>query len=382
MSYNNAIFKVRGTDYVYDSSINAENFSQYQNELYYLSGKNYISAAGTSYDSNTLYYRQTDWIQIPAIKGTSVWAAANSTSKQVEQVVVNGQHITIYNEDPNKTDIVFDLWDGRDGIGTVNSVDGTEPDENSTNVNLNAVRYVQQTIDSAQKSQARNNIDAATIMVESLTVNNKGIDNLATNPSITLTPGDIGAVSTTLFASLTINNKEINNPSTTPSITLTPGDIGAATVAAIDNLGNLKVNNKGITNIATSPSITLVPSDIGLDMALNSSSTNPVANSALYNKFNSITPKIAAITVASSAWDSGVSDVYTASVALPTGISLTSNTKADMYPNAEVMTQMANDGIIGLYLVNDNQQLKMKAVGEKPTANLTNIQVSFVETIT
>ena len=53
-----------------------------------------------------------------------------------------------------------------------------------------------------------------------------------------------------------------------------------------------------------------------------------------------------------------------------------------MYPNAEVMTQMINDGIIGLYLENDNQQLKMKAVGQKPTANLTNIQVSFVETIT
>ena len=383
MNYNNAIFKIRSVNYETAYGIDSTNFESTKASLYYLSGGEYISASDATYSSESTYYYKFNWLQLPAVKGTSVYIAASPTSKTLDNnITITGQNISIFNEDPYKENYNFNIYDGIDGTGAVNTVDSVNA--SNYDIPLKAVRYVTQTLTTAEKSQARDNIDAATIMVESLTINNKGINNLETNPSIILTPQDIGAIPS---SNLTINNKTLDS---NYSISLTPSDIDAAPVS-IANISNLKVNGIGISNFNTNPSITLP-----YDVALDSNSSNPVQNSVLNNKFTevnssitaanasiiAITPKIATITVASSAWDSGVSDVYTASVALPTEISLTSNTRADLYPNAEVMTQMVNDGIIGLYLVNDNQQLKMKAVGAKPTANLTNIQVSFVETRT
>lgn len=383
MDYNNAILKIRSVNYEVAQGIDSTNFDSVKASLYYLSDSEYISASDATYSSESTYYYKFNWLQLPAVKGTSVYIAASPTSKTLENnITVNGQNISIFNEDPQKGNYNFNIYDGINGTGAVNTVDSVNA--SNYDIPLKAVRYVTQTLTTTDKSQARNNIDAATIMVEGLKINNKGIDNLATNPSITLTPQDIGAIPS---SNLIINNKTLDSNYT---ISLTASDISAAP-ALIANISNLKVNGTGISNFDTNPSITLP-----YDTVLDSNSSNPVQNFVLSNKFTeinssitaanssitAITPKIATITVASSAWDSGVSDVYTAFVALPTGISLTSNTRADMYPNAEVMTQMINDGIIGLYLENDNQQLKMKAVGQKPIANLTNIQVSFVETIT
>lgn len=259
-----------------------------------------------------------EWQPIPTIRGTSASIDFTQTTGTRPSDIPDGYTVLIYNEKDqilegsNYQPLSFTIWNGVNGEGLVNTVDSIGVTPGSDNINLSAIRYVVQSLEDGQKSQARANIGAAP-------------------------------------ANLSINGVTLNSNGT----------------------------------------LTLTPSNFTYDTVLDSNSSNPVQNSVLASKFTeintsitAITPKIATITVASTSWDSGVSDVYTASVALPTEISLTSNTRADLYPNAEVMIQMVNDGIIGLYLVNDNQQLKIKAVGAKPTANLTNIQVSFVETIT
>lgn len=56
----------------------------------------------------------------------------------------------------------------------------------------------------------------------------------------------------------------------------------------------------------------------------------------------------------------------------------TINSKVDLQPDASVITQMAEDGTVALYIVNDNGTLTANAVGEKPTVELT-IQATITE---
>ena len=56
----------------------------------------------------------------------------------------------------------------------------------------------------------------------------------------------------------------------------------------------------------------------------------------------------------------------------------TANSKVDLQPDATAITQMAEDGTVALYIVNNNGTLTANAVGEKPTVELT-IQATITE---
>ena len=386
MDFNNAIFKIRQENYVYDSSINAENFDENKSSLYYLNNGEYVSASEATYDSSIPYYRLSDWLQIPAIKGTSVWASTSSTSKEVSGVTITGQEVTIYNENPTVPDSSFTIWNGVNGIGQVNSVDGVAPATGNTDVILNAVQYKQQTLSAASQLQVRENIGA---LSSTLTINGQPVINpTATNASFSIfipsAPTHIGAA-TSWVESLKINNKSIQNLTTNPSITLVPSDISAAT----SWVESLKINNKSIVNLTTSPSITLTRNDIGViyDNILDQSSTNPVQNSTLYTQFNTLNTKIAnlnkvkSVILSSGSWTQvGSDDVYTQTISV-SGITITNNTKVDLALDSTAMLQMANDGTIGMYVQNDSSTLKVYAVGEQPTAAIT-AQLTFTETVT
>lgn len=85
--------------------------------------------------------------------------------------------------------------------------------------------------------------------------------------------------------------------------------------------------------------------------------------------------KIKSITL-SSTW-TGSASPYTHSVTI-SGYTVTANTKVDLQPAAEVIQQLIDDGVLGLYIINNNGTLTAYAIGEKPTASLT-IQVTVSE---
>ena len=49
---------------------------------------------------------------------------------------------------------------------------------------------------------------------------------------------------------------------------------------------------------------------------------------------------------------------------------ITANSKVDLQPDAVVIQQMVDDGVIAMNIVNDNGVLTANAVGEKPTAEM------------
>ena len=56
----------------------------------------------------------------------------------------------------------------------------------------------------------------------------------------------------------------------------------------------------------------------------------------------------------------------------------TVNSKVDLQPDASVITQMAEDGTVALFIANEGGTLTANAVGEKPTVELT-IQATITE---
>ena len=58
----------------------------------------------------------------------------------------------------------------------------------------------------------------------------------------------------------------------------------------------------------------------------------------------------------------------------------TANSKVDLQPDSTVISQMAEDGTVALYIANNNGVLTANAVGEKPTAEMT-IQATITEVI-
>ena len=56
----------------------------------------------------------------------------------------------------------------------------------------------------------------------------------------------------------------------------------------------------------------------------------------------------------------------------------TANSKFDLQPDATAIALMADDGVVALYIANDNGTLIANAVGEKPTVELT-IQATITE---
>ena len=57
---------------------------------------------------------------------------------------------------------------------------------------------------------------------------------------------------------------------------------------------------------------------------------------------------------------------------------ITANSKVDLQPDATVIANMADNGVVALYIANNNGVLTANAVGEKPTVELT-IQATITE---
>lgn len=402
MDYTNAILKVKSVNYIVASNVTEENWNDVKSSLYYLNNNEYVAVDSSAvYDSTIDYYIKSNWLQLPAIKGTSAHIAASPTQTEIDSKTINGQVITITNEDPLVSDSQFIIWNGTPGDGQVNAVDGVSPAQGTHNLVLQAVRYSDNwSITAAQKSQARENIDA---LSAGLKINNVSVSGLFTgNESITLTPDHIKAVN----SKLTINDKTITNPTgDNASITLTASDIGAAQAV----LENLKINDKSIVNLSTTPSINLTSGDLGIsyDSLLNEASGNAVQNSTLYNKFNEISTSITGIanrvtniegktnqnynrivsaTLASNSWVyNNVSKSYIQGIIVE---NITDKTKVDINPDAAVINQMLNNNTIGIYvenylIINENESttpsLRVHAIGTAPTSNLT-VQLVLNET--
>ena len=113
-----------------------------------------------------------DWIEIPALKGSSVYTLpAEPTSHviptETTTIVQTGYILKVVDEkkkaaDPSYVCDEYTLWNGLDGTGSVNSVDGLTITTGTTNINLQAVSYgrAQPSLTSAEQLQARSNINA------------------------------------------------------------------------------------------------------------------------------------------------------------------------------------------------------------------------------
>lgn len=108
----------------------------------------------------------------------------------------------------------------------------------------------------------------------------------------------------------------------------------------------------------------ITPSDIG-------AYTKTETNTLLANKESIIKKKTVTL---STNW-SGSSSPYTQTVTIS---GTTSNSKIDLQPDAVVIQQMIDDGVVAMNVVNDNGVLTAYAIGEKPTASLT-IQATITE---
>lgn len=269
-----------------------------------------------------------EWKQIPAIRGTSVYSLpAVPTSREVQSggitITQYGYILTIWDEkkaviDSEYTGDIFEVWNGLDGLGTVNTVDGINPISGTTNVQLDAVSYTrdQSSQSMGNKARARANIDA---FQDIHNPTNGQVPRYSAASSMwysgDLTPGEVGAV----HSALKINGKSINNsttdsanitldvgdvsgavPTTTEingytlnsNITLNPNDVGAVHSA-------LRINGVSIINpTSASASISLAPSNIGAVPVGRTINGITLAS-------NITTRTIASnISVASSAWSS------------------------------------------------------------------------------
>lgn len=83
--------------------------------------------------------------------------------------------------------------------------------------------------------------------------------------------------------------------------------------------------------------------------------------------------KTSSITLLSSGWSG--SGTFLQAVAISGALS---NSKIDLQPNDTVLNQLIKDKVSALYIENNNGVFTAKAVGAKPTSNLT-IQVTITE---
>lgn len=301
--------------YIVANISSQEEYDVRHSYLFVKQNDQYIPSDSTIYDSGTSYY-EIDWQPLPTLQGYSVNLVAASPTTDTQNRT--GTKISLYDEQSSTT-TTFNIWNGKDGVGQVNTVDTIGITPGGNNVDLKAVRYgSSQNLTNDQKIQARANIGAA------------------------------------------------------------PSD--------------LSVN--GIT-LGTDGTIVLTPSNFTYDTALNSNSSNPVQNSVLATKFNEtsaliieITPKIVTVATSSDSNDwtqIPQTDEYVQTIETPSGIILTNNTKIDLALGGTEMVQMVNDGIIGIYAVNNTTasppSIDIHAVGNMPTERLS-LQLSFVETTT
>lgn len=94
-------------------------------------------------------------------------------------------------------------------------------------------------------------------------------------------------------------------------------------------------------------------------------------NTALQKKAD--TTKKTTVTLSTN-W-TGNTSPYTQTVTIS---GTTVNSKVDLQPDATVIAKMADNGVVALYIANNNGTLTAYAVGEKPTVQLT-IQATVSE---
>lgn len=87
-------------------------------------------------------------------------------------------------------------------------------------------------------------------------------------------------------------------------------------------------------------------------------------------------PQTTSLTIAYSNWNGN--GPYTQTVTI-SGATITSDTKVDIQPDATAITQMIYDGVLALYITNNNGTLTLTAVGAATTANIT-VQVTYYKT--
>lgn len=311
-----------------------------------------------------------EWKQIPAIRGTSAYSLpAIPTSREVQSggitITQYGYILTIWDEkkailDSEYTGDVFEVWNGLDGLGTVNTVDGINPVGGTTNVQLDAVSYTrdQSSQSTGNKARARANIDA---FQDVHNPTDGQVPRYSAASSLwypgDLTPGEVGAVN----SALKINGKSINNPTTdSASITLDVGDVGGAvpTTTTINGYAlssnitlnpndvgaihsGLKINNVPITNPTTeSASISLAPSNIGAVPVSRQINGITLAS-------NITTRTVASnISVASSAWSSNSTPSSYAEAGYPYQATITvQGVNANMVPQVNFNLDDSMSGI-------------------------------------
>lgn len=90
-----------------------------------------------------------------------------------------------------------------------------------------------------------------------------------------------------------------------------------------------------------------------------------------------ITPKTASITLPYANWSGNSPWTQTVTIS---GATITANTKVDIQPDAAAYAGMINDGVIALFIENNNGTLTAYSIGVVPTVNIT-IQVTYYETV-
>ena len=71
---------------------------------------------------------------------------------------------------------------------------------------------------------------------------------------------------------------------------------------------------------------------------------------------------------------------YTQTVTV-SGYTITAKSKVDLQPDASVLSRLIADGVLALYIANDNGELKAYAVGAKPSTAINNIQCTISEVV-
>lgn len=332
-----------------------------------------------------------EWKQIPAIRGTSVYSLpAIPTSREIQSggvtITQYGYILTVWDEkkailDSEYTGDVFEVWNGLDGLGAVNTIDAINPTSGTTNVQLDAVSFKrnQSSYSDSDRALARANIDA---FQEVHNPTDGQVPRYSAASSMwypgDLTPGEVGAVN----SALKINGKSINNPTTdSANITLDVGDVGGAVPTTTEINGYalnsnitlnpndigavhsaLKINGVSIVNpTSASASISLVPSNIGAVPVGRTINGITLAS-------NITTRTIASnISVASSAWSSNSTPSGYAEAGYPYQATITvQGVNANMIP--QVIFNL-DDGMSGIFApiaatVNNGVQIYASGVPE------------------
>ena len=85
--------------------------------------------------------------------------------------------------------------------------------------------------------------------------------------------------------------------------------------------------------------------------------------------FSSVKPKSVSVTLTASGWGFDPSNNWYWQNVTIAGTTI--NSKIDLQPEAVVLNQMANDGVMAIYISNIDGVLIAYAIGAAPTANLT-----------